>query len=141
MTEQLAPASRQTHLTLLALCVGILVVARLSSVQGGQDVSIGGMRLPSLCSMRNVAGIDCAGCGLTRSFVMIMHGQWARSFGFHHLGIPIFLFVLTQLLYRLFMLRKQARAPAMLSRLADYALIGLIALCLIDWVIGMLLDG
>ncbi len=46
--------------------------------------------LPSLCPFHNVTGVPCPGCGLTRSFVCLAHGQIAAAFEFHPLGPLLF---------------------------------------------------
>jgi hypothetical protein len=40
-------------------------------------------RLPSLCPLRNCAGIPCAGCGLTRAMGCLARGDAGGAFRFH----------------------------------------------------------
>ena len=47
--------------------------------------------LPSFCPFYNLTGLPCPGCGLTRSFVCLGHGQWQASLHWHPLGWLIFL--------------------------------------------------
>jgi hypothetical protein len=53
---------------------------------------------PILCPFRLVTGLPCPGCGLTRSWVYLFHGQLAESLYYHPLGpiaaIAAILFVL-----------------------------------------------
>ncbi len=63
-----------------------LVVARLLPLP--QDGTIGGM--PSLCPFKNITGLPCPGCGLTRSVVYSAHGQWQQAITYHPFG-PLFL--------------------------------------------------
>jgi hypothetical protein len=44
----------------------------------------------STCVFRNTFGIPCPGCGLTRSFAAISHGQLAAALRSHPLGILIY---------------------------------------------------
>lgn len=63
-----------------------LVVARLLPLP--QNGTIGG--LPSLCIFKNITGLPCPGCGLTRSVVYSAHGQWQQAIAYHPFG-PLFL--------------------------------------------------
>ena len=42
--------------------------------------------LPSVCPFYNLTGLPCPGCGLTRAFVCLGHGQWSESLHWHPLG-------------------------------------------------------
>jgi hypothetical protein len=44
----------------------------------------------STCAFRNTIGIPCPGCGLTRSFAAISHGQPGNAFRAHPLGIAVY---------------------------------------------------
>lgn len=44
----------------------------------------------STCAFRNTFGISCPGCGLTRSFAAISHGQPADALRAHPLGAVIY---------------------------------------------------
>jgi hypothetical protein len=41
---------------------------------------------PVLCPFRRLTGLPCPGCGMTRSFVALAHGDVGASFSFHPLG-------------------------------------------------------
>ncbi len=43
-------------------------------------------QLPSVCLWLRWTGIECPGCGLTRSVLSFFSGQWSQSFYFHPLG-------------------------------------------------------
>lgn len=45
----------------------------------------------TICLFKNFTGIDCPGCGLTRSFCALAKGQIWRAFQFHKLGPFLFL--------------------------------------------------
>ncbi len=43
------------------------------------------------CPIRYVTGISCAGCGMTRAWVCVFHGQFQQAFCYHPVfwGVPI----------------------------------------------------
>lgn len=45
---------------------------------------------PTLCTFRNLTGYDCPGCGLTRSVVAFVHGDFGVSLRAHPLGALVF---------------------------------------------------
>ena len=44
---------------------------------------------PSICAFRNLTGIPCPGCGLTRSVVATAHLRVGDAFAFHPFGPPL----------------------------------------------------
>lgn len=46
--------------------------------------------IPSLCTIYNLTGLPCPGCGITRSVVCAAHGQATQAFRFHPLGPLVF---------------------------------------------------
>ena len=82
----------------MAVCVGLLLAAAglgaLSTTEHG--LRVGEARLPSLCLLRNVTGLPCPGCGLTRSWVDLVRGDLGASLGHHRLGWLIMLYVAAQ---------------------------------------------
>ncbi len=97
-------AWRRHHIELLA---GTLVVIALAAVctvgaDGGVRVlGCPGLKLPPLCGSRVFFGVDCPGCGLTRSFVLLAHGRWAEAIAAHRIGWLLALGLLAQVPYRL----------------------------------------
>lgn len=68
------------------ICGLILLAAALLPLP--QNGTIAG--LPSICPFHNLSGLPCPGCGLTRSFVCLAHGQISMAFEFHPLGPLLF---------------------------------------------------
>lgn len=69
-----------------------------------RDGSIG--HLPSVCPFYNLIGLPCPGCGLTRAFVCLGHGQWRESLHWHPLGWLVYaVFLLIWLRSGLYWLR------------------------------------
>jgi hypothetical protein len=92
--------------------------------------------LPPLCFVREWFGFNCPGCGLTRSFVYLAQGDWAASWRAHRLGWLLAGLVLLQLPYRgLELLRPHRRVLS--PRLAGWVSRVLIALLVLNWVVGL----
>jgi hypothetical protein len=75
-------------------------------------VSFLGFDVPTLCPFRWLSGLDCYGCGLTRSFVFMGHGELSSAFGVHKLGPALFSLVAGQIPWRIFRLWRHRRSRA-----------------------------
>lgn len=93
-TEQLS------HLILLLVCTGIVAASMLLSPTDAV-VSLAGFEIPELCLWRRMTGIGCPGCGMTRSFTYMGHGQIADAFRLHLLGPPLYTLVAAQIPLRM----------------------------------------
>jgi hypothetical protein len=95
--------------------------------------------LPGSCVMRGVFGVDCPTCGLTRSFIALADGEFARAFAFHRLGPLLFIYVLLQVPLRAYAI---VRGKAMLLELQSRYTLPLIWAFLIalvvNWVYNLL---
>ena len=123
------------HLVVLIVCAGIFLSAALLTPSTG-NLKIGPVTLPGLCVLRNTTGVPCPGCGLTRSVVAAVHGDWNVSFAYHRMGPLIVGFLILQLLYRLAwmglpLFRAQINR---VGRLFDWALIPLMVLLFLNWI-------
>lgn len=47
------------------------------------------VHLPTRCFIKNITGLPCPGCGLTRAYEALFHGHLASAFFYH----PLFWFV------------------------------------------------
>ena len=130
---------RERHWTMLALAAAIALASSLLHVGDESHVSVlgrQGLTLPPMCGSRILFGIDCPGCGLTRSFVALAHGDVAGSFHFHHLGWLVALAVLAQFPYRTYKLR-ELRTSVVERRWPAWFGQTLIALLIINWLAKM----
>jgi hypothetical protein len=133
-------ALRRRHWEMLILALIIAAAAFLLTVRSDDRVAMLGadsVTLPPLCMSRSLFGISCPGCGLTRSFVELAHGDWERARSFHRVGWFVALGLLLQVPYRLVALRHPTGLPlgTLLPRLFGYAII--VAL-IGNWVAGLL---
>ncbi len=92
--------SRAGHAAFFTVAVVVLAAAALLEVRGEVQVEIFGAVLPELCLWRRVLGWNCPGCGITRSFVSLAHGDFAAAWRFHLAGPALFMAVAFQLPYR-----------------------------------------
>jgi len=91
------------HLLLLGLALAALALAAL--MEPTPDVvSLFGWDVPVMCSWRRMFGFGCPGCGLTRSFSFMAHGQVIPAFRVNLLGPLIFAVVAVQIPLRAFRL-------------------------------------
>jgi Protein of unknown function (DUF2752) len=78
----------------------VVVVASALMTPGADGVSLFGWDLPGLCTFRNLTGLRCPGCGMTRSFVYMGHLDPLAAFRMHLLGPLLYLFVAAQVPWR-----------------------------------------
>src|SRR4051812_1130252 len=123
------------HQEMLAACAFILVSAVLLQVRPDHRVAfrgLAGFPLPPACFSRTWLGVKCPGCGLTRSLIHFVHGDWAASYHDHRLGWLMAAAILIQFPYRLASLRRPGR-PLVGSVVPKVFSAILIALLLGNW--------
>jgi hypothetical protein len=72
-------------LLVLVVCAAV-VGAAFVLTPGPQTVALAGWRVPEICVYKSVLGISCLGCGLTRSWVYLAHGDMHTASQMHTLG-------------------------------------------------------
>lgn len=132
-----ARRSAEKHLVTLVLSLVVLTLAALLSVQGETQVDIPFINrpLPPLCAMKRFVGWDCPGCGLTRCFISIAHGDMASAWHFNPAGLLVFALVALQIPYRTMQLWRLRRGlPEWTHRRLSSALtIVLVSALLLQW--------
>lgn len=91
------------HVVLLAMS-GAIVLAAFVLQPGDDLVTLFGHPIPMTCGFRRVTGYGCPGCGLTRSFVYMAHGQVLAAFRMHPIGPPFFAFMAAQVPWQVYQL-------------------------------------
>jgi hypothetical protein len=107
----MAPCSpdydRAEHLWILCFCAAIVLGSFVldSAPDGSVCFRVPLTRvvvsLPPVCMSSRLLGISCPGCGLTRSFVAVAHGQLALAVRMNPVGPILFFLACLQLPYRL----------------------------------------
>ena len=125
------------HLVVLTACFFILLGSVLLTPSESADgpLHIGNLPVPHTCIFKNLTGLPCPGCGLSRSMVEAAHGNLIQSFQYHRLGLLTLIYVLVQFLYRI----GAILAPALTIRILgpekyiNCGLVVLAALFLLNW--------
>jgi hypothetical protein len=102
---------------LILACVVIVLAFVLQVQEDGERVAVGGSPdavLPPTCFSYAWFGVRCPGCGLTRSFIHLAHGDPLSSFRSHRLGWLVFALTLAQIPYRLHLLFRPGKSQALL---------------------------
>ena len=90
------------------------------------------------CIFKNIIGIPCPGCGLTRGFRSLFSVHLLKAEMYNFLTIPIFLFLL--MIFGLIIVdivTKKNRTELMLNKIASHYII-LIAIVCINWIINII---
>ena len=103
--ERIRRARRSTDAWLLGISV-LVVLASMVLTPSTQAVSVLGWELPPLCIFSILTGLDCFGCGLTRSFTFLGHGDLKSALDLHRLGPIFYALVLSQIPFRAWCLWK-----------------------------------
>ena len=97
---QSASANRSHHKMMLAFALIVISFALILQTRGNDQVALGGVPLPPTCASRTIFGFNCPGCGLTRSFILLAHGDWLAAWQMHRLGWLLALATIAQIPYR-----------------------------------------
>ena len=132
------------HLVFFLLSSGVIVAAAGLRIRGEAEVLWPGtsVAMPGACTFKRFTGIDCPGCGLTRCFICLMHGEFARAWSYNPAGIVFFGVVAFQVPFRGWQLwrLKTGRDEFQLGHRADWVIIGIAGLLLTQWAIRRLAE-
>ena len=119
----------------------ILTLAAIMSVGPARRIYLPGLSvpMPETCMLHARFGLDCPGCGLTRSFIHFAHGRLLEGISLNPAGIAIFVFVAAQVPAAAirFALGRSSRIAILWSRCNELALIVLPMLTLIQWLVRL----
>ena len=108
MSEQKHPPAKAIFTVLTAdwfwsLCIVIGAIVIPAPSLGASTV----LGLPKLCLLRNITGIACPGCGMTRSLIATGHLHFVDAIAFHPLGPPVLILLLLYSLMHVIKLRSR----------------------------------
>ncbi len=133
---------RVHHWFLLIASSLVILASFLLQVRATQRVVLPGFDrpLPGICAFRRMTGQPCPGCGLTRSFVSIAHGDLLAAWYFNPAGPLIFLVVAAQIPYRAIQLwrLRRGRPPWQVTSFAYYLVWIMVAALLGQWILRLL---
>jgi len=130
------------HRVLLVLCAGVILLSMVLSIRQRKEVllPVAGTPLPELCMMKRMTGgLGCPGCGMTRSFISLGHGDLARAWSYNPAGVWFYGIILFQIPYRGLQLWRIRRGlpELQIARLAQVSL-GILAAAMIgQWVLKL----
>lgn len=87
---------------LLILSTAIITLSFLMSIKGDTQVCFPGTTspLPETCNFRRWSGLDCPGCGMTRAFISIARGDFAKAWNYNPASPFFYLLVACQIPFR-----------------------------------------
>jgi hypothetical protein len=129
------------HGVLLAFSAAVVLLAAVLSVRGGTQVLIPftDIPLPELCLTRRWYGLDCPGCGMTRCFISLAHGDLVAAWAYNPAGPLLFAIVAFQLPFRSLQLWRIRRGlPEMTWGLIPPLALGTVAVMMIgQWLLKL----
>ena len=127
------------HRLLLAMAVVVLGASFvLPAPDNTGNVRLPGFEtaLPTFCMLKREYNIDCPGCGLTRCFLSMGHGQVASAWDYHPTGVPLFVLLVAQIPYRLYQIRRLRRGRPEFAHWALLPLLWLFVIAILgQWVL------
>lgn len=99
----LASSCRRRHIEMLCFSIAVLIGATVLQIPDGHRVALPGLPqlpFPETCMSKAWFGVSCPGCGLTRSFICMIHGHWVDAVAYNRVGPILFLCTLIQIPYR-----------------------------------------
>jgi hypothetical protein len=111
MSDLLLSAARRNEWVLLGMAVAVLAASFVFQPSAGGNLRLpwSTTELPGICWWKRTTGVDCPGCGLTRCFVSLAHGDVAAAAHHHPFGLLLFVVVAAQIPYRAIKIRRLAR--------------------------------
>ncbi len=129
------------HWVFLIMAAVILIASCSFQIRDRQLVIIPmiNMPLPGTCTFLRVTGVPCPGCGLTRSFISLAHGEWKDAWQYNPAGFVFFAMVVFQVPYRIFQIRRirRGRQQHQFQLLDSWVLLLLVVALVVQWLWGL----
>jgi len=136
-SPSLSKTNRRVILWASLAVIGLSAVLSLGGSGERVMIPLLNVPLPPVCTMKRLLDVDCPGCGLTRSFVAMGHGQWQHAFGFNAAGPLWFALIAAQIPWQLIQLRRIARGQKELDLgwFGQALLYSALAVLIVQWVV------
>ncbi len=100
------------HALFFLMGLAVIGMSFVMRAEGQASVFLPGANysLPEICTAKRILGVPCPGCGLTRSFISISHGQFGRAWSYNPASFLLYPFVLAQIPWnamQLWLIRKR----------------------------------
>ncbi|QEG40053.1 DUF2752 domain-containing protein [Roseimaritima ulvae] len=138
--EPVPGTSVMTGSTVIAWLVGLTAVVAAAAMlrfEAPRTVLLpwSDVALPESCGAQRMLGIDCPGCGLTRSFILTAHGRLGDAFQMHPAGTLAFIVLTLIIPLRLWQGYRVAigRPPRSTVMAEVWVLLSLLVLSFVWW--------
>lgn len=91
------------RLVVVAVCLSILAGGLILTPPKTEIpyIQLGQVSIPHTCIFKNLTGLPCPGCGLSRSIVAAAHRDLTGSLSYHRLGLLTLFYIFLQLVHSL----------------------------------------
>lgn len=90
-----------SRVAMIWFCSAAICLSLAASLQIGENrrvyLPFVGVPVPESCSFYRMFRVDCPGCGLTRTFIHMMHGRISDAWNLNPTGVFVFLFFASQI--------------------------------------------
>lgn len=100
---------RKRHWSMLQICTFVVIMAFLLQTRPDHRVQFRwgpSFPLPESCGSKIFFGVECPGCGLTRSFISLSRGDFSEAWKWNRVGWLLVVALLLQFPYRIWSLRQ-----------------------------------
>jgi hypothetical protein len=128
------------HALFFMMAAVILLMSIVMRTDGEKAVFLPGFKspMPDTCSSRRMLGIDCPGCGMTRAFISISHGDFARAWTLNHASFIVYFFVAVQLPWHAIQIWKLRRnQPPLDWKYVYMTPVAVVVVLSINWVLTL----
>ncbi len=107
----------RVHWIFLVASVAIVLLSMTMRIKEQTRVTIPGTEIlvPELCMMKVMTQFPCAGCGMTRSFISLGHGDLSAAWRYNPSGAILFSLIAFQIPYRILQLWRIRQGKALLT--------------------------
>ena len=111
----LRPGNEPYHIINIILAGVIVLVLAYSGIFSPEKNNY-----PLVCIHEKLSGEPCFSCGLSHSFSLIIRGRISEAYEWNQYGMRVFLFFISQLIFRLDFLRLSIKHPGSRKQLIIY---------------------